>query len=648
MPGSLASLLNASLFALGLGVVPLSAPPADGEAAALPTAADFGVPSPAIAKRSLDLIERIRQPASRRDRDDAIFELVRTGPEAIPVVISELERRKRSTWPVMVYTLGAMGDERVLPILREELKNQSSTPYLEILYAMSLAGDETALLSAMRSTDATVLFEPGTTAVDYIAGAEGAAAVPVLIREIPRRSRESRMAGLSALGTLGDESAVEFLLEWSTQPNPVDRRFALAALSRIGDPRAIPRVIEALSDPDPRVRASAAEGAGYLRAEQAVPILRSWTKAEKRSVLKGEAVWSLGLIASENAVKALAELFERSRGIERRLVLQAIAKSPTPSALSVFGAALKTDDDPALERLAVKGLTRIADDAGAATMLLEICANGRDHESGMLAARTLLELKDPRATPCVLSRLREEMDLRHGFGPLAEFLLTEIPLIGSEATATSLEALAEEVPAPALEHKLRASARGVRMVRDYGDDAQPWIELLGKGTPMDVDLAIRKLGDLGNPRAIRPLKQLFGRIEPERAHAIPRALGEIGSERATPFLISLLTDTLYRVNSLERARDEAAIALAKITREGHAAEALLRAYELDSARNVIPLLAYAHMRGKAGIPQLLEKKALLFRIRSREQASRHERMIWAIRMLRSGHELPISEIRDPD
>ena len=114
------------------------------------------------------------------------------------------------------------------------------------------------------------------------------------------------------------------------------------------------------------------------------------------------------------------------------------------------------------------------------------------------------------------------------------------------------------------------------------------------------------------------------------------------------FLISLLTDTLYRVHSLSRARDEAAIALAKITREPHAADALLRAYELDGARNVIPLLAYAHMRGRAGIPELLDKKALLFRIRSREQASRHERLIWAIRMLRSGREVPISEIRDPD
>jgi HEAT repeat protein len=548
----------------------------------------------------------------------------------------------------MIFALGAIGDERVLPILREELKNQSSTPYLEILYAMSLAGDDSALVSALRSTDATVLFEPGTTAVDYIAGAAGAKAVPVLIREIPRRSRDSRMAGLSALGTLGDASAVDFLLEWSKQPNPVDRRFALAALSRIGDPRAIPRIIEALSDPDPRVRAGAAEGAGYLRAEKAVPILRSWTKVEKRSVLKGEAVWSLGLIASDNATKALAELFEESRGIERRLVLQAVAKSPSPGAIDVFAVAMRAEDDPALERIAVNGLTRLGNDPGATTLLLEICASGRDHDSGMIAARALLERKDPRATPCVLSRLREEMDLRHGVGPLAEYILTEIPLIGSESTAASLEALAEEVPAPALEHKLRAAARGVRMIREYGDDAQPWIELLASGTPMDVDLAIRKLGDLGDPRAISPLKQLFGRIEPERAHAIPRALGEIGSERATPFLISLLTDTLYRVPSLARARDEAAIALAKITREPHAAEALLRAFELDGARNVIPLLAYAHIRGQAGIPQLLEKKALIFRIRSREQASRHERLIWAIRMLRAGQTIPIHEIRDPD
>jgi HEAT repeat protein len=645
---------GAGRTAAGLLAILLSAcgPAAGAEAPAPPpaaaqtgeAAAELPQPSPAAARRVGELIERVRRAVNHQDREDAVAALVEVGPEALPLLVEELERRNRHTWPVMVYALGAIGDERALPYLAAELPAQSGTPYLEILYAMTLAGDEQALRQALRSTDATSIFEQGTTAIDYLAGSRGPEVVPLLVEEIPRRARDTRVAALGALGTIADARAVDFLLEWSRREEPTDRRYAVMALARIGDRRAIPRIVEALRDRDPKVREAAAEGAGYLRATEAVPTLVTMAKSRQATSSRSRAIWSLGLIGGQDAVRTLIEIEPRVHEIERPLVIQALGETRSPAAVEALsGAALGSD--PRLSAFAIRGLRQLEDEDLRDT-LLEICAEAPLHDVGLLAALGLVERKDPRATPCVVRRLKEEIDRRHGLGPVAEDLLVQLPLAGSASAADSLEALAEEIPAPALEHRLRTTARSIRLVEELGRDIEPWVSLLETGTPNEVDLAIRRLGDLGDTGALNPLIRLFGRIEPERSHLIPRALGEIGSERAVPFLISLLVDDLYYlVPALERAREEAAVTLAGFGEAEHAADALREAFLRDAGRSVVPLLAYARVAGAEAIPDLLELKTLLLRRRGREAVMMHERVNWAIRMLRAGRPIPTAEIR---
>lgn len=604
----------------------------------------FPEPSPAVAERVTAHLATLRSSSNASERDEALNAIIETGSEAIPLVIEELERQHRRTWPASVLMLGAIGDPRVLPILEKELESQSDRTYVEVLYAMSLAGDESALVRALRSTAATASFEPGATAIDFIAGSRGGEAVPILIAEIPRRARSARAAALGALGTICDDRAVDFLLKWSRREDVIDRRFSLMALARIGDPRAVPRLLEALDDPDGKVREAAAEGLGYMGSKSSAPRLAELAKTGT-PLLQARALWSLGLIGGETATRALADRFGRDDAFQMKsLTLQALGETghelAVPALLKAYGTG-----DPRLALSAVEALVRI-DAEGIDDELLTVCETSTSLRAALSAAERLVERGNPRALPCIVARLREEIAETHRLGPDSEEILTLLPFAASKSSASAIEKLAEEVEAPAIRHRLSEAARSIYLVHELGDDVDAWLEYLDDSTPQEVGLALEQLGRLRDPRALRPVIQLFGRLDAERAHLVPRSLGKIGSDGATSFLISLLVDDLYQVPSLDLAREEAAIALARYATSDHARDALLTAFELNGGRSVVPLLAYAHIAGVEAIPDLLRLKPMLLRRRGRSAVERHEKVNWAIRVVRSGRKVEIDELRD--
>jgi HEAT repeat protein len=597
----------------------------------------------ALARRVGELIEKLRTTGGVSERLAIADQIVAVGPDAVPFLIAEAERGLPRTWPVMIYALGAIGGPLAVPVLEQQLKGREGVVYQDILYALALAGKEDALPRSLRSNRA-IQFEPGATALDFIAGVLGTRAVPILVREIPRRAQESRVAALSALGTIGDASAVEFLLQWSRQPNVLDRRFAIVALARIGDPRARDRILEALSDPDPGVREAAAEGAGTLRDPHATGALAALLTGSGASSTRYQAIWALGLIGDKEAAEALVGALGQGDNSDRLQLLQALGRTRHPVAVHALAREALVED-PMIALQAAQGLVLVPGSA-ATEKLLEVCDRAPVPEAGLEAAREAVERRDPRAIPCALQRLRKDFDNPSGFGLGAESLLEQLLLSAPPSAAGSLDALAEGVQAPAIQHRLRSVASGIRLAHELGPDPTPWIELLDTGTPAEVDLAIERLGEIGDPRAVEPLRRLFGRIEPERAHRIPQALGRIGSDRATPFLIALVSDDIYRVPSLLRARQEAARALSAYTRSDAALTALKTAFVEERGLNFVPLMAYARLRGIDGVPEILEMKPLLLRRRGPLQVQRNEKAVWALRMVRNGREIPLEEVAD--
>ena len=631
------------LPALATGAEPTARPstPAGAAASAQPT---FPEPSPALVRRAASLFDQLRRTISAQDHARIVREIAELGPPAIPIFVAELERHSKITWPVMIYALGATGDRRVIPILEKQLRYQKGRTYLDVLYALSLAGDRGALLRAMRSTHADTAFERNMTAIDFIAGAMGPPAVDMLLREIPRRSEKARHAALRALGTICDDRAVDFLLQWSRREGAGDRRFSLIALARIGAPKAIDRFIEGLTDPDPGVVEAAAEGLGYLRAEKAAASLADLLGANVPGGVRLKAIWSLGLIGGPTAERSLLEYWPRASDAERPLLVRALGRLATPGAAAPLSEVALGEGLLSID--AARGLARISGPE-ATDALLACCSRARSLDAGLEAGRELSRRQDPRAIPCIVSRLREEIDIRHRLGPVAEQTLATLARSAPLGAADTLDTLAESVAAPALAHRLRATAHGIRLVNETEPEIEPWLALLQDGTPEEIELAVERLGDLGDPRAIEPLRRLFGRYE-AAPELIPEALDRIDSDRATPFLISLITDDLYRVPFLSAARDVAARALARTRHAEHVSRALETAYREEDGDFFVPLLALARLEGKPAIPRLLELKTLLLRSRSSRQVLRHERINWAIRMLRAGREIPFEEIKDVD
>lgn len=612
-----------------------------------PSAPAYAQPSPSLVRRAGQVIERLRQAPGPAERDALVADLVDMGPDVLSLVQAEFDRRSPTTWGQMVHVMGAIGDPRVIPTLRRELGHQTDRVYMEVLYALALAGDPDAPLQALRSPSARAGFTPDATAMDFIAGALGPRLVPMLVREIPKRTADARVAGLGALATIGDTQPVPFLLEWSRQQTRGDRRGAVMALARIGAPQGVPRVIESLDDPDPLVQQAAAEGAGYLRDARAVPGLLKIARQPAPSPLRTAAYWSLGLIGGGDASAALVAALSRNDlpDDDRLMVIRALGQTGDRSAVAALLREARSAS-PLHAGVAVKSLTALPR-AATADAMLEICTDGTVHEAGLDAARALVARRDPRGSSCAVRRLRDEIRLRNGLDPVAEELLDQLPLAAPASTASSLESLAETIGAPALQHRVLQAAQLIRMVAEKGASVKPWLEVLDGGTPPEVDLSIERLAELGDPAAVEPLVRLFGRIEPERAWRIPVALGRLGGTRVTPALVAFLADDLYRVPSLARAREEAARALASQPPSAQAAEALKKAYLADGGRSVIPLLAFARVRGAAGIGEILELKVLLMRHRGNLQPIRHERVNWAVRMLRLGREIPLDEIVDP-
>jgi len=596
------------------------------------------------AERVADLFARIRAANDDGTREALTEALAAIGSSAVPTIAAEMGRRDDATWLSATVALGLIRGPDAVGALQAELNRSSGTRAMAVLHSLAVAGDTEAPALALRGATPTLAAGPEATAVDFIAGALGPPAAATLAQEIPRRSPDGRVVGLGALGALADESATPFLLAWSRRPAAIDRRSALIALARIGDPRAGGRFIEALDDSDPSVRETAAEGLGYLREARATEALARIARSAAPPSLKSRAVWSLGLIGGDRAVAALGEALKAAGENDRALALQSLGNTGAPSAAAAIGAAAESDA-ATVALAAAAALAKLPGD-NARERLLAACGGARTHGAGLLAAVELLRQRETRAVPCALRRLRDDVERRRGLAPAAEELLAELPLVATPLAAPSLEGMAEEVAAPALQHRLREAARLVRLSADLGDNVDGWISVFDDGTPREVDLAVERLAELRDARAVEPLVRLIGRIEPDRAYRIPAALGAIGGARSVTFLVALVSNPTYRRPALVRARDEAARALVRCTTAPHAAEALRRAFVAERGRFFTPLLAYARMRGRAGIPDLMEMKRLLLFRRSDERMLRHEKANWALRLLRAGREIPLDEIRD--
>lgn len=295
------------------------------------------------------------------------------------------------------------------------------------------------------------------------------------------------------LGKLGDERAVEALVEALSDSDEYVRKSAVTALRRIGGPAAMEGLRRALADRSEQVVLQAVNGLRDMRDREAVePLVRVLTRRERSLQLAAtDALIRIGA----DAVAPLMEAF-KDRALRRRIgnqiwkiLVDMGTKSIDPLLLML------TDENQYVRLTAISVLGRIGDRRVAAPLV---------H----------LFLDDPRMQEAVvttLARLEERRVLESPGSPVADreiFLPKDVVdgFLGrprEDVTRVLTEAL--DNPSP----KVRRFALKA-LYALHGDSALDRLVAALKDDDIDVKrLAIKIMGKMRNKRVIDPLVQLI-------------------------------------------------------------------------------------------------------------------------------------------
>jgi HEAT repeat protein len=224
-----------------------------------------------------------------------------------------------------------------------EIADEEDAETVETLVSAAVTDEE----EAVRASAVDGLDQIGTEAVEKLLaeitgqkieeGADWAVAkrfAKALRSDIP----ELRMAAASALGKLGDESAVSSLTNALSDTNSKVRVRICMALAMIGHASAVPALINRLSDPNARVREEAAVALSTIGTDQALASLTEMMDSENDSI-RQVAANALGEAGTADVVEPLADALTDPNTAVRSAavysILELLSNVPTQKSHSI-------------------------------------------------------------------------------------------------------------------------------------------------------------------------------------------------------------------------------------------------------------------------------------------------------------------------
>lgn len=152
--------------------------------------------------------------------------------------------------------------------------------------------------------------------------------------------------GVTVLGEVGGEAAVEHLTRALAHTHPRVRREAVMALARLGGTDPAQLILGMLEDHDEGVRGAAAMAMGVLGFERAVRPLLKRLDEESSTDVQEEILRALGQLGDPGAVPAVEKradpsFFSRTPSSVRIAAYRALAAIGTPHARQVLEAGLE-------------------------------------------------------------------------------------------------------------------------------------------------------------------------------------------------------------------------------------------------------------------------------------------------------------------
>jgi len=295
------------------------------------------------------------------------------------------------------------------------------------------------------------------------------------------------------LGKLGDERAVEALVEALTDSDEYVRKSAVTALRRIGGPGAMEGLRKALADRSEQVVLQAVNGLRDMRDGEAVePLIRVLTRRERSLQLAAtDALVRIGT----DAVGPLMEAF-KDRALRRRIGNQIWKILVDMGTKSI---------DPLLQML---------NDENQYVRLTAISVLGRIGDRRVAAPLVHLFLDDPRMQEAVVTTLAR-LEERKVLEPPASQAADRELFLPKEAVDGFLSRPREEVTKVFTEALENPSAKVRRFALKalyalFGDAALDRLVAALDDEDIDVKrLAIKIMGKMRNKRVVDPLVQLI-------------------------------------------------------------------------------------------------------------------------------------------
>lgn len=288
-----------------------------------------------------------------------------------------------------VTTLAACGDTALVPRLQEVLDRflDEENFYGRDLIAGVLAGIEgAAALPVLLRASAHDLGDDQDslqTEIIELLHADRAASRCVVLDFATGDTPELRRVGLWALGFVVEAQDVELLAAAATDADPKIRSMAVGSIpDPAGDDQAFGALVLALRDLDEQVRVSAASRLGYTgRVDAVAPLVA--LAADPTPRVRSMVAYALGRLGSHEATPALQRLLHDPDRHVRESAGEALGSVGGPAAVDAL-LALAADQDPQLRVQAAKALAKAADSDPRVTPQLMMLA--RDDEAAVRAA----------------------------------------------------------------------------------------------------------------------------------------------------------------------------------------------------------------------------------------------------------------------
>ncbi|MFQ6096375.1 MAG: HEAT repeat domain-containing protein, partial [Armatimonadota bacterium] len=376
----------------------------------------------------------------------------------------------------------------------------------------------------------------------------GEAAVPALVGVLdsPDSSHLAKRQALDALGCLKDPGTLSILQRWAEQDDPELAQSAFSAIGALGTEEAIAYLLRSLRDRTTRRPAIVALGEGRA-AEAREPLLdvvRSVTAAGDQGEADTQAACAaaeaLGRIGGGDVREALLPLL--ARGGTRWSAAAGLAWLGEPDGFRVLLEEYLGSEDRSEQARTAQVLLDIGQQAHpylvqgldrkyptrTRAMAVAVIAEGR----AVTAVEPLGRIVADDAEP---GHLREQAALA----------------LGEIGTREALRALLRA--APKAPDALRRSIEfGLVKIRDPDAD-RIFLDTLKSGDPAQREAAARVLGIRGVPDAVPPLIEALRDEEPGVRLQAVQALGTIGDPTAIASVERLLEDSDPDVRKKARA-----------------------------------------------------------------------------------------------